>query len=425
MPSEMPDSALSIQSTRKGFDTELIKADFPVLHQQVNGHPLIYLDSAASSQKPREVVNALLDYYRRDHANIHRGMHTLAGRATEAYEKTRSHVASFIGGVQPEEIIFTAGTTEAINLIAHAWGEDNIHEGDEILITEMEHHANLIPWFMLAKRKKAVLKRIPITVCGHLDLSDLDALITDKTKLVAVTHMSNVLGTINPIRHIAGKAHEKGAVMVADGAQAAPHLAFDVKELGVDFYAFSSHKMLGPTGVGVLYGRREILENMSPFLTGGEMISEVRFDKVTWADLPHKFEAGTPNIADVVAFDAALSYLERLGMSNIHQHEMELTRYAMERLRELPGLEIQGPQDVTERGGAISFTDPNIHPHDIGTFLDSRGIAVRAGHHCAQPLLRIMGKVATARASLYIYNDKSDIDALVEALKEMRKYFGV
>lgn len=418
-------AALSVQTASTELDVEKIKADFPVLHQKVNGHPLVYLDSAASSQKPREVVNALLDYYRRDHANIHRGMHTLAGRATEAYERTRVHVASFIGGVQPEEVVFTGGTTEAINLIANTWGEENVREGDEILISEMEHHANLVPWFMLARRKKAVLRRIPITVCGHLDLSELDALITDRTRLVSVTHMSNVLGTVNPLREIAAKAHEKGAIVVGDGAQAAPHLKLDMNELDVDFYAFSSHKMLGPTGVGVLYGRRKILEDMPPFLTGGEMISEVRFDRVTWAELPHKFEAGTPNIADVVAFDAALSYLERLGMHNVHRHEMELTRYAIERMRELEGIEIQGPQDVTERGGAISFTDPVIHPHDIGTFLDSRGVAIRAGHHCAQPLLRIMGKVATARASLYIYNDKSDIDVLVEALKEMRKYFGV
>jgi cysteine desulfurase/selenocysteine lyase len=425
MSVHMHNDALTTKDAASDLHVEAIKADFPVLDQQVNGHRLVYLDSAASSQKPREVINAILEYYRNDHANIHRGIHTLAGRATEAYERTRDHVAKFIGGVNRKEVIFTAGTTEGINLVANTWGEVNISEGDEIVITEMEHHANFLPWFMLAKRKKAVLKRIPITVCGHLDLSNIDSIITPKTKLVAVTHQSNVLGTINPLAEIAAIAHRHGAVLLGDGAQAAPHMPVNVRELGVDFYVFSSHKMLGPTGVGVLYGRRELLEQMPPFNVGGEMISEVRFDRVTWAELPHKFEAGTPNIADVVAFNAALTYLERLGMDNIRRHEMALTRYAMTRLNELPGLEIQGPQEVETRGGAISFTDPNIHPHDIGTFLDSRGIAIRAGHHCAQPLMRVLGKIATARASVYVYNDESDIDALIDGLKEMRKYFGI
>jgi cysteine desulfurase/selenocysteine lyase len=425
MSVHLHNDALTTKDAASDLHVEAIKADFPVLDQQVNGHRLVYLDSAASSQKPREVINAILEYYRNDHANIHRGIHTLAGRATEAYERTRDHVAKFIGGVNRKEVIFTAGTTEGINLVANTWGEVNISEGDEIVITEMEHHANFLPWFMLAKRKKAVLKRIPITVCGHLDLSNIDSIITPKTKLVAVTHQSNVLGTINPLAEIAAIAHRHGAVLLGDGAQAAPHMPVNVRELGVDFYVFSSHKMLGPTGVGVLYGRRELLEQMPPFNVGGEMISEVRFDRVTWAELPHKFEAGTPNIADVVAFNAALTYLERLGMDNIRRHEMALTRYAMTRLNELPGLEIQGPQEVETRGGAISFTDPNIHPHDIGTFLDSRGIAIRAGHHCAQPLMRVLGKIATARASVYVYNDESDIDALIDGLKEMRKYFGI
>ncbi|MCK4302585.1 MAG: aminotransferase class V-fold PLP-dependent enzyme, partial [candidate division Zixibacteria bacterium] len=295
----------------------------------------------------------------------------------------------------------------------------------EIVITEMEHHANLVPWVILAQKKKAVLKRIPITFCGHLDLSDIDNIITPITKLLALTQMSNVLGTINPVAELTELAHKQGAIVLADGAQAAPHMPIDVKELGVDFYAFSSHKMLGPTGVGILYGRRELLEEMPPFNTGGEMIGEVHFDRVTWAELPHKFEAGTPDIANVVAFDAALTYLEELGLESIRRHEMELTGYAIERLSQIKGLEIQGPREPAQRGGAISFTDPNIHPHDISTFLDSRGIAIRAGHHCAQPLLRILGKTATARASLYIYNDEADIDALIEALVEMRRYFGV
>jgi cysteine desulfurase/selenocysteine lyase len=393
--------------------------------EPVNGHRLVYLDSAASSQKPRVVINAILDFYRKSNANIHRGLHVLAERATESYERTRHHVAQFMGGVDPAEIIFTRGATESINLVAYTWGETNIGPGDEILITDMEHHANLVPWVILAQKKKAVLRRIPITVCGHLDLSTIDDLITPRTKLVAITHMSNVLGTITPVAEIAAIAKRKGAVVLADGAQATPHMPVNLRTLGVDFYVFSSHKMLGPTGVGVLWGRRDLLEAMPPFNYGGEMIREVRYDRITWNDLPHKFEAGTPNIADVVAFDAALTYLEELGMDNVRAHEIELTAYALERLASIPGIEIQGPQEADQRGGAISFTDPDIHPHDISTFLDSKGIAIRAGHHCAQPLVRLLGKVATARASLYIYNDRADIDALYSALLEMRKYFGV
>lgn len=407
-----------------GYDVNAVKADFPVLNQEVNGRKLVYLDNAASTQKPKAVVDALTSYYNHDHSNIHRGLHTLAERATSAFEKTRQHVASFIGGVDSGEVVLTSGTTHAINLVAGTWGEVNIGKGDEILITEMEHHANLIPWLMLAKRKGATLKRIPITEDGYLKLDQLDTLLTERTKLVAVSHMSNVLGTINPVREIAAAAKKRGAVVLADGAQAAPHMPVDVKELGVDFYAFSAHKMLGPTGVGVLFGRRELLEAMPPYMTGGEMISKVTFDEVTWADLPHKFEAGTPNIADVVAFDAALTYLETLGMDAIRKHEIQLCEYAIEKLLAIDGIEIQGPKKAEDRGGAISFTDAGIHPHDIGTFLDSRGVAVRAGHHCAQPLMRVMGKVATARASFYVYNDEADIDALVTAIREMQKYFG-
>lgn len=425
MAIETKDNSRAAGRTSKTLNVDLIKADFPILEEKVNGHRLVYLDSAASSQKPREVVHALSQYYRHMHSNIHRGLHTLAERATAAYEKSRRHVAAFIGGVEPEEIIFTSGTTEAINLIARTWGEVNINEGDEIVVTEMEHHANFVPWFMLAQRRKAVIRKLPITVCGHLDLSDIDSIIGPRTKLVAVTHMSNVLGTINPIQEIAALAHKHGAVVVGDGAQAAPHMPVNVRDLGVDFYAFSAHKMMGPTGLGILYGRRELLEEMPPYNFGGEMISKVSFDEVTFAELPHKFEAGTPNIADVVTIDAALNYLERVGMANARRHEIDITAYAIERLNSLDGLEIQGPQEVEQRGGAISFTDPMIHPHDISTFLDSRGIAIRAGHHCAQPLMRAMGKVATARASFYIYNDNSDVDALVDALVEMRKYFGV
>ena len=418
-------SKTTTAETVSGLDVETIKADFPILQEKVNGNRLIYLDNAATSQKPNAVIEAISDYYRHTNANIHRGLHKLAEFATEAFEKTRRHTAGFIGGVDTSEVVFTRGTTESLNLIAYTWGEQNIGEGDEILVTEMEHHANMIPWFMLARRKKAILKRIPITSDGFLDLRGLDKLLTRRTKLVAISHMSNVLGTINPVREIAEKARALGAVVVADGAQSAPHMPVNVSELGADFFAFSSHKMLGPTGVGVLWGRRELLESMPPFNFGGEMISQVSFDKVSWAELPWKFEAGTPNIADVVAFDAALTYLERLGMENIRRHEMELTEYAIARLSEIKGLEIQGPVDSSRRGGAISFTDADLHPHDISTFLDTKGIAIRAGHHCAQPLMRVMGKIATARASLYIYNDRTDIDALHDALVEMRRYFGL
>jgi cysteine desulfurase/selenocysteine lyase len=425
MKTEVHSKPVTVSHEPLGLDVEKIKADFPILSEKINGNRLVYLDNAATSQKPRVVINALIDYYRHMNANVHRGLHKLSETATAAYEKTRAHTAAFIGGVDTSEIIFTRGTTESINLVAYTWGEENIREGDEIVVTEMEHHANMIPWFMLARRKKAILKRIPITVCGHLDLSNLDAIISPKTKLVAVSHMSNVLGTINPVAEIAAVANKYGAVVLADGAQSVPHMPVDVKELGVDFYAFSSHKMLGPTGVGVLWGRKELLEKMTPFNFGGEMIREVSFDRITWAELPWKFEGGTPNIADVVAFDAALTYLEQLGMDNIRKHEIELTKYTIDKLLQIEGLEIQGPQDAAQRGGAISFTDPTIHPHDISTFLDVKGIAVRAGHHCAQPLMRVMGKVATARASLYVYNDEKDVDALYEALIEMRRYFGV
>ncbi len=415
----------AIGKPRKPFDVARIKQDFPILKQEINGHRLVYLDNAATSQKPQIVIDAIGRYYMKQNSNIHRGLHYLAEQATQAYEQTRRHVAEFIGGVDTKEVIFTRGTTEAINLVAYTWGENNITAGDEIVITEMEHHANLVPWLVLAQKKGAILKRIPITLCGHLDLTNLDDIITPRTKLLAITHMSNVLGTINPVTELAELAHKHGALVLADGAQAAPHMKVDVNDLGVDFYALSSHKMLGPTGVGILYGKKHILEEMPPFNMGGEMIGEVYFDRVTWAELPHKFEAGTPDIADVVAFDTALSYLESIGMDKIRAHEMELTEYTIDRLGEIDGIEVQGPQEVAQRGGAVSFTDKDLHPHDISTFLDSKGIAVRAGHHCAQPLMRVMGKIATARASLYIYNDEADIDALVAALKDMRRYFGL
>jgi len=401
-----------------------IKKDFPILNQRINNHRLIYLDNAASTQKPHVVIDAHKHFFETSYANIHRGLHTLAERATNAYENTRSHVAKFIGGVKPEEIIYTHGTTEAINLLAYTWGEENIKEGDEIVITEMEHHANLVPWVILSQRKKAILKRIPLTSDGQLNLENINDIITSKTKLVALCHMSNVLGSINPIEEITDYAHRKGAVVLVDGAQSVPHMKINVKESGADFYTFSAHKMLGPTGVGILFGREELLNKMAPFNMGGEMISEVYYDKITWNEIPHKFEAGTPNIVGVAAFDTALTYLEEIGMDNIRQHEKDLTSYAIDKLLQLNGLEIQGPLDIEKRGGVISFTDKDIHPHDISTYLDAKGIAIRAGHHCAQPLMRTLDKVATSRASLYIYNDETDIDELCSALIEMRRYFG-
>lgn len=419
------DNIAFLRTDTKNFDVEKIKADFPILSQKINGHSLVYLDNAATSQKPQAVIDAIERFYREDNSNIHRGLHTLAERATAAYEKSRSRIAGFIGNVSREEVVFTSGTTASINLISFAWGDKNIKAGDEIVITEMEHHANLVPWVMLAQRQDAVLKRIPVTTDGRLDLSKLNDIITDHTKIVALSHMSNVLGTINPVAEIAELAHKKGAIVVCDGAQAAPHMPVDVRELGIDFYAFSAHKMLGPTGVGILYGRSELLEQMPPFMTGGEMIREVYFDKVTWNEIPHKFEPGTPHIAGAIVLDTAIDYLEQLGMENIRRHEIGLTAYAIDKLSAIDGIEIQGPLDANIRGSAISFTDPNIHPHDISTFLDSKGIAIRAGHHCAQPLMRALGKVATARASFYIYNNEDDVDALVDAIKEMRKYFGV
>ena len=420
-----PEEIAAMTDNSSKLCARTIKADFPVLSQDINGHKLVYLDNAASSQKPQTVIDELSRFYSEDNANIHRGLHTLAERSTNAYESTRKRVAKFIGCQNPDEVILNSGTTAGINLIAFSWGEEHINEGDEIVITEMEHHANLIPWVVLAKRKKAVLKRIPITSDGRLNLDDIENIITDKTKIVTLSHMSNVLGTINPVSEIAEIAHKHGAVVVADGAQAVPHMPVNVTELGVDFYTFSAHKMLGPTGVGVLWGKKELLEKMQPFMTGGEMIREVHFDKVTWANIPHRFEPGTPNIAGVIGFAAAIDYLEKIGMDRIRQHEIELTQYALEKLSKINKLEIQGPSDPQIRGAAISFTDSDIHPHDISTFLDSKGIAIRAGHHCAQPLLRILGKVATARASFYIYNDEADVDRLVEAIIEMKKYFGV
>lgn len=406
------------------IDIHRLRADFPILDQQVNGRRLVYLDSAATSQKPRPVIDAITRYYETSNANIHRGVHTLAVRATDQYEAARGRVAGFIGASEPGSVVFTRNTTEAINLVARSWGDEHIGEGDEIVLTLMEHHSNIVPWQLLARRKGAVLRYAGIRPDGTLDLDGLAALIGPRTKLVAVTHMSNVLGTINPVAEIATMARRAGAVLLVDGAQSVPHLAVDVEALGADFFAFSAHKMLGPTGVGVLWAGAGLLDGMEPFLGGGDMISIVRRDESTWADVPHKFEAGTPNIADVVAFEAAIDYLEALGMDAVRAHEQELTGYALDRLRRVPGLRIFGPEDPAVRGGVVSFAMDSAHPHDIATIADGYGVAIRAGHHCAQLLMRELGVPATARASFGIHNGTDDIDALVEALGRVVQVFG-
>jgi cysteine desulfurase/selenocysteine lyase len=405
------------------FDPENIRRDFPILKRKIGNNPLIYLDNAATTQKPSSVISAINDYYTKTNSNVHRGLHTLAEESTMAFEATRQKIADFIGGVKTEEIVYTRNATEAINLVAYSWGGKNIKKGDRIVLTEMEHHANLVPWIALAKETGAELKYIPIDDNYRLDMSGIEKIISANTKLVAITHMSNVLGTINPVEEIGKLAHKNGALFLVDGAQSAPHMAIDVKTIDADFYAFSAHKMLGPTGIGILYGKESFLKEMEPFMYGGEMISEVRYDFADWNNLPWKFEAGTPNIAGAVGFSPALDYLSKIGMKHLRNHEKELTTYTIAGLSEFKSVKIIGPSDTNMRGGAISFVDKDIHPHDLATFLDSRGIAVRAGHHCAQPLMKRFGLAATARASVYIYNTKSDIDRLLEVLREARRYF--
>jgi cysteine desulfurase/selenocysteine lyase len=406
------------------FDVASIREDFPILQRQVHGKPLVYLDNAATTQKPRAVIEALVHFYEHHNANIHRAIHALGEEATAAYEETRAKVARFINAPGAESVVFTRNTTEAINLVAYAWGRHNLRPGDEIVLTEMEHHSNLVPWQRLAQETGATVKYIGVTDEGTLALDDLDGFIGERTKLVAVTHVSNALGTINPVEEIVAAAHRRGAVAVVDGAQSAPHMPVDVQALDCDFYAFSAHKMLGPTGVGVLYGRHELLDAMPPFLSGGEMIRRVRLDGATWNDVPWKFEAGTPNVADVIAFSAALDYLTALGMANVRAYEEELTAYALRRLRQREEIIIYGPPDVSRRSGVISFNCPDIHPHDVGTILDREGVAIRAGHHCAQPLMNRFGVSGTVRASFYIYNIPEEVDALVQGIEKVRAFFG-
>lgn len=401
------------------------KNDFPLLLKPVDGKPLTYLDSASTTQKPAAVIDSLVRFYEEVNANIHRGVHTLSERATELFEGTREKVREFVNAKDSSEIIFTRGATEAINLVTATWGEQNIAGSDEILVTALEHHSNFVPWQQICIEKKAKLVVVPIHEDGTLDMEAYINLLSKRTRLVAVTMMSNAIGAIIPIKKIVQAARSVGAITLIDGAQGVPHLGVDVQDLDCDFLAFSSHKMCGPTGVGVLYGRRDLLESMPPYQLGGDMVKEVFDDHTTWNDLPHKFEAGTPEIANVVAFSAALDYLGEFSFDEILKHDQELVRYAREKLPQLPRLQLYGPQDVTLGGGIVSFNVPGVHPHDVGTILNSEGVAIRTGHHCAQPLMNRLGCSATARMSFYIYNSKEDIDATISALEKVYDIFGV
>ncbi|EGQ1776113.1 cysteine desulfurase [Staphylococcus pseudintermedius] len=404
------------------LNVEAIIKDFPILEQQVNGKRLAYLDSTATSQKPKQVIDTLSDYYERYNSNVHRGVHTLGSLATDGYEGARETVRRFIHAKYFEEIIFTRGTTAAINMIAHSYGDANVGEGDEIVVTQMEHHANLVPWQQLAKRQGATLKFIPMAEDGTITLEAVRETVSERTKIVAIAHVSNVLGTINDIKAIAEIAHEHGAIISVDGAQSVPHMKVDVQDLNVDFYSFSGHKMLGPTGIGVLYGKREHLNQMEPTEFGGDMIDFVDLYDSTWTDLPTKFEAGTPLIAQAIGLQAAIEYIESIGFDAIHEHEQALTTYAYEQMSQIEGIDIYGPSK-DKRAGIITFNLKDVHPHDVATALDTEGVAVRAGHHCAQPLMKWLNVSSTARASFYIYNTKEDIDQLVEGLKQTKEFF--
>lgn len=401
-----------------------IKTDFPVLQQDVNGRSLVYLDSGATSQKPQSVIDVMKRFYEQDNANVHRSVHTLGERATVLYEGAREKLAEFIGVPSPRSLIFTKSATEALNLVAYAWARHHLTEGDEVIVTEMEHHSNLVSWQLACRDTGAKLKAIPVVDESHLDLDEFDRLLSSRTKLVAVAHVSNVLGTINPVVEIAAKAHEAGAIVVCDGAQAVPHMPVDIAELGCDFYAATGHKMCGPTGIGFLWGREDLLEEMEPFHGGGEMIADVWIDGATWNDLPYKFEAGTPPFAQAIGLGAAVEYLSEIGMKSVRDHEVELTTYALKRLAEDPKVHVYGPSDPQTKGGVVSFNYGDVHAHDVGTIFDSQGVAVRASHHCAKPLMKKLGVAATIRASLYIYNTEEDIDRMVEALGEVGRIFG-
>ncbi|MBM7570978.1 cysteine desulfurase [Aquibacillus albus] len=403
------------------MDAKAIREQFPILNQEVNGSPLVYLDSAATSQKPLSVIRALDEYYKQDNSNVHRGVHTLGTRATDKYEGAREKVRKFINAKSTQEIIFTRGTTTSINTVAYSYARANLREGDEIVITQLEHHSNIIPWQQAAKATGATLKYLPLQQDGTIDLEDVKATITDRTKMVAIMHVSNVLGTINPIKEVTQIAHQHGAVMLVDGAQAVPHMKVDVQDLDCDFYAFSGHKMCGPTGIGVLYGKKEFLENMEPVEFGGEMIDFVDLYDSTWKELPWKFEGGTPIIAGAIGLGAAIDFLTEIGLDEIAKHETEVSDYAIEQLNTIEGLNIYGPE---KRAGLVTFNLDGVHPHDTATILDAQGIAVRAGHHCAQPLMKWLEVTATARASFYLYNTEEDVDRLVAGLTKAKEYFG-
>ncbi|MCD2138809.1 cysteine desulfurase [Salinicoccus halitifaciens] len=403
------------------MDINTIRRDFPILDQEVNGKPLVYLDTSATSQSPTQVIDAMNDYYRNYNSNVHRGVHTLGTKATDAYEQARMKVRGFINAQRYEEIIFTRGTTSAINLVARSFGEDNVSEGDDIVVTAVEHHANIVPWQELAKRKKANLVFIPLEADGTIKLENVEAVMSDRTKIVALTHVSNVLGTINDIKSIAEIAHSHGAYIAVDGAQAVPHMSVDVQDLDVDFYAFSGHKMLGPTGIGVLYGKADLLDNMEPIEYGGDMIDFVDLRESTWTDLPVKFEAGTPMIAEAIGLSAAIDYINEVGADEILRYEQELVKYAYDKMSQIEGIEIYGPRE--ERAGLITFNLDGVHPHDLATALDSDGVAVRAGHHCAQPLMKFLEVSSTARASFYLYNTKDEIDYFIDSLERTKEFF--
>ena len=414
-------TAARVSDLSSTYDVEAIRADFPVLRQNVHGKPLVYLDSGASSQKPRTVIDATVYYYEHDHSNVHRGVHTLSQRATDAFENAREKVRGFINAASDKEVIYVRGTTEGINLVARTYGDANLKQDDEIIVSEMEHHANIVPWQMLCERTGAKIQVLHFNDAGELDMHEFDALLSDKTKVLAVTHVSNALGTVNPIKDMTRKAHAAGAVVVVDGAQAVPHMQLDMQDLDCDFYTFSSHKMYGPTGIGILYGKEALLDAMPPYEGGGEMIKKVTFEETTYNDLPHKFEAGTPSIAQTVGLGAAVDYLDAIGLDNIAAHEQDLLEYATACAAKVEGMRIYGT--AKHKASLLSFGLDGIHPHDIGTILDFEGVAVRTGHHCAQPVMQHYGVAATTRASFGMYNTRSDVDALFTGIEKVQQTF--
>jgi cysteine desulfurase / selenocysteine lyase len=416
LPSRAP-----VDGGRSPLDVEVLRRDFPILAREIHGHPLVYLDNAATTQKPESVIEAVSDMYRRSYANIHRGVHALSVEATDAYEQAREKVRAFVNAAETGEIVFVRGTTEAINLVAQTFGRQRVGEGDEVVVTALEHHSNIVPWQLLCDEKKARLRVLPIDRTGEVRVEELERVLTPRSRIVSIAHVSNALGTLVPVRRIVEIAHARGVPVFVDGAQAVPRLAVDVRELGCDFYAFSAHKMYGSSGVGVLYGRAELLGAMPPYQGGGDMISSVTFEKTTWNVLPYKFEAGTPNIAGAIGLGAAIDYLAKIGIENVTAHEKDLLDYATRSLTAFPGLNVIGT--AREKLGVLSFTLDGIHPHDIGTILDQEGIAIRTGHHCAQPVMEFFGVPATARASLALYNTRGEIDALADGIRKVQQVF--